>query len=81
MFRPGLIQPLDGIVPKSKWVKGFLAVFKPLFPPLMALFPRHITTTRRIGRAMLAAAREDIRVKWVESWDINKFGQVDQEAP
>ena len=79
MFRPGLIQPLDGAVPRNKWLKGLLVVFKPLFPPLMALFPRHVTTTRRIGRAMIKVAREGAPSERLEARDINDLGKVEKE--
>jgi hypothetical protein len=35
-----------------------MVLFAPLFPVLRALFPRHVTTTRQLGRAMLRAARQ-----------------------
>src|SRR5258708_6715833 len=73
MFRPGAIQPLDGIVPKNKWLGGLLVIFGPLFPIMKWLFPRHVTTTRKIGQAMIKAARDGFSKKWVESWDINQL--------
>lgn len=81
MFRPGLIQPLDGAVPRNKWLKGLLVLFKPLFPPLMALFPKHITTTRRIGRAMLKVTREGTFTPRLEAWNINDLGKIEGEKP
>ncbi len=73
MFRPGVIQPLDGIVPKNKWLRILLVFLGPLFPLMKWLFPRHITTTRLIGQAMIKAARESYSKKLVESWDINQL--------
>lgn len=75
MFRPGAIQPMDGIVTKTKMYRALLAVFGPLFPLLRRLFPRHVTTTRILGRAMIKAARDGAPSPWVESWDINQLGE------
>ncbi|HJT24958.1 MAG TPA: epimerase, partial [bacterium] len=74
MFRPGLIQPMDGIVSKTKAYNFLLMVFGWLIPVLRKMFPRHVTTTRILGRAMLKAARDGAPGKWVESWDINALG-------
>jgi uncharacterized protein YbjT (DUF2867 family) len=76
MFRPGLIQPMDGIVSKTKAYNILLAVFGWLIPILRKLFPRQVTTTRIIGRAMLKAARDGAPNKWIESWDINELGRI-----
>ena len=73
MFRPGAIQPMDGILPKNKWLRILLVLLSPLFPPMKWLFPRHITTTRRIGQAMIKAVRVGYSKKLVESWDINQL--------
>jgi len=74
MFRPGFIEPLDGVLPKNKWLKALLILMKPLIPILMRLFPRYMTTTRRIGRAMIRVAGEGGPKKVLESWDINEIG-------
>jgi hypothetical protein len=75
MFRPGLIQPMDGVLPKNKWLRVLLMVLGFLIPLLRKLFPRYVTTTRIIGRAMIKAARDGAHSKWVESWDINALGK------
>ena len=76
MFRPGLIQPMDGILPRNRWLGVLLTRLGFLIILLRALFPRYVTTTRLIGRAMLNAARNGFSKKWVESWDINELGQT-----
>jgi hypothetical protein len=70
MFRPGLIQPLHGITSRTKAYRVFYAVFGPLFPVVKALFPRYITTTAEIGRAMLRAAKQGAPKVVLESPDI-----------
>jgi uncharacterized protein YbjT (DUF2867 family) len=79
MFRPGAIQPLDGIHSRTPWVRGLLPVLAPLFPLLKRLFPRQVTTTREIGRAMIRAAREGAPKRILESWDIHLLGREDPE--
>ncbi|WBB67354.1 NAD-dependent epimerase/dehydratase family protein [Micromonospora sp. WMMD812] len=56
--RPGFIQPTYGVVSKTRWYRLGYAVTRPLFPLLRRLFPNQVTTTDRLGRAMLRVARE-----------------------
>jgi hypothetical protein len=42
----------------------------PLFPYVKKLFPRWVTTTEQVGRAMLAVARQGYPKPILESWDI-----------
>ena len=79
-FRPGAIQPMDGITSKTKLYNVLLVIFGWLFPLLRKLFPRHVTTTRILGRAMIKAARAGAPSKWVESWDINALGSEAMEG-
>jgi uncharacterized protein YbjT (DUF2867 family) len=58
MFRPGYIQPLHGVQTKTKWVGAMYAVIGPLYPALKLLFPKYVTTTECVGRAMLIVARQ-----------------------
>jgi uncharacterized protein YbjT (DUF2867 family) len=57
MFRPGLIQPLDGIRSKTRVYQTFYVVLAPVMSLLRRAFPRSISTTREIGQAMLFVAR------------------------
>jgi uncharacterized protein YbjT (DUF2867 family) len=70
MFRPGLIQPLHGIKSKTPAVRVLYAITKPLLP-LLRRFPKFVTTTEQIGRAMLNVAREGYSKRVLESVDIN----------
>jgi uncharacterized protein YbjT (DUF2867 family) len=71
MFRPGFIQPLHGIRSKTRAYQIFYAVTKPLLPAFRAAFPQHVTTTERLGRAMIAVARHGYPKKVLEMKDIN----------
>ncbi|MFJ8858983.1 NAD(P)H-binding protein [Streptomyces sp. NPDC102451] len=57
MFRPGFIQPVDGAVSRTPLYRTMYRATAALHPLLKRLFPRHITTTAAVGRAMLAVAR------------------------
>ncbi|MFC3500354.1 epimerase [Micromonospora krabiensis] len=56
--RVGFILPTQGVVSKTRWYRLGYAVTRPLFPLLRRLFPNQVTTTDRLGRAMLRVARE-----------------------
>jgi uncharacterized protein YbjT (DUF2867 family) len=70
MLRPGLIQPLHGIVSKTGWYRAFYTVFGVLFPILKALFPRSVMTTEDLGRAMLEIAKRGAVKPILEARDI-----------
>jgi uncharacterized protein YbjT (DUF2867 family) len=59
MFRPGFIQPLHGIVSKTRLYRVLYAITAPLYPLWRRLFPGLVTTTELVGQAMLRAARAD----------------------
>jgi|SRR5579862_5447162 len=71
MFRPGYIQPLHGIRTKTGWYAGFYAVMGPLYPIWKLLFPKYVTTTECVGRAMLKVARLGSSKRVLENQDIN----------
>ena len=70
MFRPGYIQPMDGIKSKTKLYAAAYAVVGPIFPVLKAVFPKHMTTTRELARAMLQVAKHGAAKRVLESADI-----------
>jgi uncharacterized protein YbjT (DUF2867 family) len=73
MFRPGVIQPLHGIRSKTRSYRVFYAIARPVLPLLKRLFPRAITTTEQIGRAMLNVARHGAPSVILEQADINRL--------
>jgi uncharacterized protein YbjT (DUF2867 family) len=75
MFRPGFIQPLYGIKSRTKVYRALYAILSPLFPLWNALFPHHVTTTQRVGRAMLAVARRGAPRSVLETRDINELAR------
>lgn len=73
MFRPGFIQPLHGIRSKTRLYRLFYVIFGPLFPLLRRLFPNGVTTTERIGRAMLIAAKHGAPATILDNGAINRL--------
>jgi len=76
MFRPGYIQPLDGIKSKTRLYQSLYVVVKPLYPVLRRLFPRFVTTTRNVGRALIAVAAGGYPERVLESDDINGLAEM-----
>ena len=71
MFRPGAIQPMNGEVSKTVAYRVLIAIFKPLFPVMRSLQPDSITTTERMGLAMLNVAKAGYSRPILEVRDIN----------
>ncbi len=74
MFRPAFIQPLHGITSRTRSYRVLYAIFRPLVPLLKTLFPRHVTTTEQVGRAMLKVAKQGAAKPVLESEDIRALG-------
>lgn len=70
MFRPGVIQPLDGIRSKTASYRVLYTLTKPLLPLLRWAMPNQILTTREIGQAMLNVARRGYSKRILEVRDI-----------
>ena len=73
MFRPGLIQPLHGIRSRTRAYRIIYAVLGPFMPALLRAFPRQVTTTEQLARAMIRVALEGAPRPILESGDINRF--------
>ncbi len=73
MFRPGFIRPLHGIQSRTRLYRALYAVIAP-FAPLLERLPG-VTTTERLGRAMLRVAREGAAGPIVEAREIDALGR------
>jgi uncharacterized protein YbjT (DUF2867 family) len=71
MFRPAFIQPMHGIVSRTRLYRAIYTVAGPLFPVWKTLIPSYVTTTERVGRAMLEVARRGAPQKIIENRDVN----------
>ena len=70
IFRPGMIQPLDGIKSKTTAYRWFYALTRPLLPLLKAAMPAQVLNTRQVGQAMLGVVRRGAPKRVLESPDI-----------
>jgi uncharacterized protein YbjT (DUF2867 family) len=70
MFRPGFIEPMDGIQSKTPAYRVLYKLASPLLPLLRRALPNQILSTRDIGQAMLAVARHGYEKRILESRDI-----------
>jgi uncharacterized protein YbjT (DUF2867 family) len=70
MFRPGLIEPMDGIRSKTPAYRLLYGLTKPLLPLLHWALPNQVLTTREMGQAMLAVARRGYAKQVMETRDI-----------
>ncbi|GAA0510720.1 epimerase [Paractinoplanes deccanensis] len=69
-FRPGIIQPTRGVRSKTRLYNTAYTVLGPLIPLLERIAPKYVTTTDRLGRAMLRAARVGFPNRVVEHADL-----------
>ncbi|MBE1161056.1 epimerase [Dyella acidiphila] len=75
LFRPGIIQPLDGIRSKTSSYQFFYSLSRPLLTPLRKLFPNAILSTRMMGQAMLNAVRYGAPKAVLETADIRALAE------
>lgn len=73
MFRPAGIQPLHGVRSKTGWVNAIYVVAAPLLSYLARTRPAFMTTSEKLGRAMISVARSGYPKQILESEDINAF--------
>ncbi|CAI0812001.1 epimerase [Serratia quinivorans] len=73
MFRPGAIVPLHGIRSRTRLYDLLYRFFKPLWFGALRLFPQQVTTTERVGLAMLAVARHETALRIIEPAEINRL--------
>lgn len=74
MFRPGGIQPLHGVRSKTAWLQAIYNVTGPLWCLLVRIAPNSVTTTEKLGRAMIRVVRNGYPKPILETPDINRVG-------
>jgi hypothetical protein len=73
--RPGLIQPGPGIRSRVRLYQAAINVLRPLFPLMAKAAPGLVTTSERLGRAMLRVVQGRADRFILESADINRIGR------
>ncbi|RMD91848.1 MAG: NAD-dependent epimerase/dehydratase family protein [Calditrichaeota bacterium] len=74
VFRPGIILPERGVTSRTKLYRVFYFVTRPFFPLMKKM--NAVTTTRKIGRAMINLCYHSQTQKRVESVDINRIANL-----
>jgi uncharacterized protein YbjT (DUF2867 family) len=73
MFRPAAIQPMHGVRSRTTSYRIAYTIMSPVLPLLRRFFPQYITTTEKLGRAMIAVAKHGAPKQVLESKDINEL--------
>lgn len=71
VIRPAYIQPLHGIKSRTQLYRVLYLFVAPIYPVLRAFFPKYVTTTEQLGRAMIHLAKQGAPKHILESADIN----------
>ncbi len=71
MFRPGAIIPEKGIKSSTTWVNFILILFSPFY--FLMRKSQHVTTTTKIGQAMIQSVRAPMELKHLENKIINQL--------
>lgn len=74
MVRPGGIQPVDGVRSKHPSLDLLYRLGGPVMGVAVRLLPGQMTTTARVGRALLALARQPQPPMVLENDGINRLG-------
>jgi uncharacterized protein YbjT (DUF2867 family) len=69
-FRPGYIQPIDGVTSNTGWVRAAYAVLGPVYPLLKRAFPKSLTDNGELGRALMRVARTGFTATILENQQI-----------
>ncbi|MCY7340051.1 MAG: hypothetical protein LH465_08920 [Sphingomonas bacterium] len=75
MFRPGFIQPRHGVTSKTSWYRLLYKLSAPIVGIAERIAPHFITSTDRVGRAMIAIAQHGFDKGLLENADINRAAE------
>jgi uncharacterized protein YbjT (DUF2867 family) len=81
VLRPAAIQPMHGERSRATITRVGYAAFGWLLPVVKAIFPRGVTTTERLGRAMLELVKHGSSKRILESADIDELGRQAELEP
>lgn len=70
MFRPGYIQPMQGVKSKTRLYRMMYSIFKPLYF-IFRNFESFVTDSETLGKAMIIVSSKGYEKKILESADIN----------
>lgn len=74
MFRPGIIQPMNGVCSKTPAYRLGYFFLKPVLPVVKAIFPEKVLTSEQVGRAMIAVSKHGPEKRLLEPADLYLLG-------
>ena len=78
IFRPGYVQPMRGVRSRTRLYSAFYAIVGPVYPLLARLAPGLVTTTEKVGLALIRAARDGAPARVLENRDINALAAAER---
>ena len=72
-FRPGAIIPEKGVKSKVAWINTLLIIMRPFFSIIRRM--NSVTSTSKIGLAMINSISESCAIKILEAQDINRLAE------
>ncbi len=75
-FRPGVVQPMRGIKSRTGWYRALYSSIGWMLPVVKAVLPSSVTTTERVGLAMINAVKKGYSTPFLETRDINRLAGV-----
>ena len=81
IFRPGYIQPMKDVTSRTRLYNAIYVVLGPLYPLLNRVAPEYVTSTDRLGLALIRAAREGAPLRHLENRDINALAEAEAARP
>ena len=71
VFRPGMIEPTHGIRSRTRMYNVLYPILYPVLLLSKLVIPKFVTTTERVGQAMLRITKKGFPKKLLENPDIN----------
>lgn len=81
LFRPGYVQPMKGVRSRTRLYAAFYALVGPVYPLVARLAPDLVTSTEKLGLALIRAARDGAPAAVLENRGINRLAAGERQPP
>ena len=78
IFRPGFVQPKKGVRSRTKLYNAIYSMLGPIYPLLETVAPKHVTSSDRLGLALIRAARDGAPKALLGNAEINAMGELER---
>jgi len=79
IFRPGFVQPVKGVRSGTTLYRVIYAMLGPVYPLLDRVAPKHVTTSERLGLALVGAAKGGAPEPILDNAAINALAAAERE--